>query len=152
MGHIVIQGHVDAPIERAFAFACDSTRTHEWAGWITEVDAGDGFAAVGQHVHGKGHLLGRSMDMDSEIVEFERPRLLTLKGTTSLGSKWTWRTEMTPGVGGGTDFTWDYDYSTPGALQGIFDRLVVERAMERNLKNSRDTVVDVLNAEVLQPA
>ena len=66
-----------AQIERVFAFACDSKRTHEWAGWISNVDAGDGFAAVGQHVHGTGRLLGRSMEMESDIVEFERPRLLS---------------------------------------------------------------------------
>jgi hypothetical protein len=151
MGHIVMHGHVKAPIERAFAFACDTRRTPEWAGWITEVEAGDGFAAVGQRATGKGHVLGRQMEMTAEVVEFLRPRLLTVKGTSTLGGGWTWRTAFTP-VEGGTDFDWDYQYEMPGKLASIFDHLVIERAMERDFHAARDQVQDIIEAEALQPA
>jgi hypothetical protein len=115
------------------------------------VEAGDSLATVGQRFAAKGHLLGRAMDIEGELTEFDPPRLTRLEGTTSLGSKWTWRTRFTAS-GTGTDIDVDYDYEISGLLAGVFDRLVIERTVERNFRTAADTFADIIQTEVLQSA
>ena len=151
MGHIEIRQHLDAPIEHAWEVGCDATRTIDWATWFTSFEPTDRFAAIGQQYHGTGRILGRDMEFEGRITEFEPLHLLVFEGTQSIGGKWTWRNEFRPS-GKGTDLDVTYDYETPGALLTLFDKVLVERAIDRNMHASVETFHDLVLAKAPQPA
>jgi uncharacterized membrane protein len=151
MGHIRIPHYLDAPIEHVWEVACDATKTIDWATWFTSFEPTDRFAAVGQQFHGTGRILGRDMEFEGRIAEFEPLRLIAFEGTQSLGHKWSWRNEFRPS-GEGTDLDLTYDYDTPGALLALFDRVLVERAIDRNFHASVETFHDLVLAKAPQPA
>lgn len=155
MGHIHVARHVDAPIERVFDFAADTSHTPEWASWITDLSV-DRLSGVGQHFDGTGRLLGRDMTIEGVVAEYERPRLVTMEGTTSLGSTWRWRTEF---VASGpcsvhpepcTELVVDYDYETSGALNAVFDKVIIERTFERQFHDGCATFADLVTARIPQ--
>ena len=122
----------------------------EWATWITEVKEGDKLTAVGQRFIATGRLLGRDMDVDGTLTDFEPLRVVTLEGTTSLGGTWKWRTAFTS-VGAGTSTDLTYDYQAPGKLTAVFDRLLIERTVERQFRDAAETFRDLVMAMVPQP-
>ncbi len=73
------------------------------------------------------------------------------EGTTSLGGTWKWRTTFTP-VGAGTSTDLTYDYQAPGKLTAVFDRLLIERTVERQFRDATETFRDLAMATVPQPA
>jgi uncharacterized membrane protein len=150
MGHTHIQQHIDAPIDHVWEIACDATKTIDWATWFTSFEPTDRLAAVGQQFHGTGRILGRDMEFEGRITEFESRSLIAMEGTQSLGHTWTWRNEFRPS-GGGTDLDLTYDYDTPGALLTLFDKVLVERAIDRNFHSSVETFHDLVVAKVPQP-
>jgi hypothetical protein len=91
------------------------------------------------------------MEFEGRITEFEPLRLIAFEGTQSIGRKWTWRNEFRPS-GKGTELDITYDYDSPGALLTLFDKVLVERAIDRNFHASAATFHDLVLAKVPQPA
>ena len=87
-----------------------------------------------------------------EASRVESPRLLELTGTAPGGGRAT-ATNRFEAAGAGTDITIEIEYELPGGfVGGIADKLVVERAIERDVKHSVENFKAICEAEVQVPA
>lgn len=93
---------VDCPPEDVFAYLADVSNLTEWqSGVHSAAIEGGGAAAAGARVVESRTLLGKEMTTTLEIVEFEPPRLFTLKALDGPALL-TVRHELEPS-GGGTE-------------------------------------------------
>jgi uncharacterized membrane protein len=136
MTHIELRQHFDAPIEHVFDLVIEYKRYPEWSTYFTEVKEVKGLPdRVGTEIVGTVALLGRKFEGTTKIVEIEKPRMITFSGTGLQGGivKSTYR--FTP-VTSGTDVVVETEYELPSAILTLFDKLFVEKAVERELRHS----------------
>lgn len=151
MGHVRHTGHIDVPIDRAFAMAIDATRFPEWNSSIVEVkDISGMLDRPGASYTAILKLGGRHLETRWEAKKVEKPKLLEFTASSPAGGSATSTTTIEP-AGGGTDFTIEVDYELPGGfVGGMADKLFVERAIERDVKHSFENLKAI--CEVAVPA
>ena len=139
MAHIRVTEHFEAPIDRVFELGIDFKRYPEWNVSYTQIKEIKGLPGkVGTKMFSVMKILGRPMEGADEIVEIERPRLLKISGTGTLGGFLKYTTRLTP-VGTGTDVVLEMDYELPAAIVSqIADKLFVEKTIERDLRHSME--------------
>ena len=136
MNQLRFTEHFEVPIEQVFDLAIDYKRLPEWNVSYVAVDEVTGPPdEVGTKIHAKMRLLGRSMEGWAEIVEFQRPRLVKLTGTSTQGGALTTTYRFTP-VGAGTDLEILAEYELPGFFGQVADKLFVQKAIERDVRHS----------------
>ncbi len=152
MGHAVMKGHVEAPIEQVFDYAVDFNRTAEWNVMIVEMEPRSPLAKVGDRFKGKLKLLGRVYEGEGEVTAFERPRMFALTSTQPMGGHQNWTVRLTPS-GTGTDFDDEIDYEVPLGLAGaVVDKLFIAREVQRAMDQSGVNFVVQAERSTLQPA
>jgi ligand-binding SRPBCC domain-containing protein len=153
MGHVRHTGHVDAPLDMAFAFGSDATRAAEWNNSVIEVkDVSGTLDKVGASYTAMLKLGGRPLETRWEVSRVEKPTLLELTASTPKGGRATSITTF-ESAGQGTDMTIEVDYELPGGfVGGMADKLFVERAIERDIKHSMENFKAICEAEVRVPA
>ena len=151
MGHAIIRGHVDAPIEQVFDYSVDFSRTAEWNVSVVEMEPGPPLAKVGDHFKGKMKFLGRVYEGEGEVTAIERPRMFAFVSTSPMGGHQNWTSHLEPS-GTGTDIESEVEYEVPGSILGsIADMLFVERQVQRMLDQSRDNFIAIAEHRTLQP-
>lgn len=150
MAHVRFAEHVEAPIERVFGLFIDIKRWPEFmpSGEVKKVTGP--VDHVGTKILSSMQFLGRKMEGWDEVVEVERPNLLTFASKEPMEYAATYR--MTP-AGQGTDVVIEVDYELPAGFLGhIADRLFVEKAMERQMRHAAENFKALVEAEALVPA
>jgi len=136
MTHISLTEHFDAQIDHVFGLVIDYQRYPEWSTFFTEIKEVKGLPdRVGTEIVGTGQLLGRKFDGTTEIVEIDKPRLLKLTATGRQGGFVKTTYKLTPAALG-TDVVVEIDYELPSAILTLFDKLFVEKSVERELRHS----------------
>ena len=144
--------HIDASVERVFAYITDPTNSPEWMVSLTEVRNVTG-TGVGQKWGWEYTMVGIPFQGESTVVESvpNRRHVLTSKG--GIISKFAWDFEAEPT---GTQLDLEIDYSIPGKVLGrLAERLVLrrnERESTLNLQNIKEHVEDQTRAQVSQAA
>ena len=146
-------GHYDAPIEKVFELGTDFKRYPEWNISYVEVKEVTGPPdVVGTRIHAVMKVLGRTMEGWSEVIEVEKPRYIKVTGTSFEGGKITVVNRLVP-AGEGTDFETEVEYELPAGIFGqIFDKVFVEKTVERDLRHSLETFKALLEAKIPVPA
>lgn len=153
MGHIRETIHVDAPIEQVWELGAKCERYPEWQTGIVEVR---GCTSPMDHVGAKYTAvyksMGRSLEVTTEVIRAEKPRLIENKLTAPGGGHGTWLQTAEPAEGG-TDVTFTFDYELPGGfVGGMADKLFMERAIERDIRHSNENFKALCEAEAKVPA
>jgi carbon monoxide dehydrogenase subunit G len=104
------------PPEEVFDYLADFSTTQEWDPGVVEASRpDDGPVGLGSRFDLVASFMGRNTPLTYEIIAFERPRLVTLRGeNANVVSLDTITVEAT---GGGTRVTYDADLSLKGALR-----------------------------------
>jgi uncharacterized protein YndB with AHSA1/START domain len=112
------------PVEEVFDFLAEVSNLPRWQKSSISVHA-DGPMEVGTRVREVRRFLGRRLENDLEVTEFERPRLLTLRATSGP-VPFTVRHELSPtDRGTRLDFVGEGD---PGKFFRLAEALVERRA------------------------
>lgn len=152
MGHAVMKGHVEAPIEQVFDYGVDFSRTAEWNVMIVEMEPRPPLAKVGDRFKGKMKLLGRIYEGEGEVTAFDRPRMFAITSTQPMGGHQNWTVHLTPS-GTGTDFLDEIDYEVPlGIVGAVADKLFIGREVQRMIDQSGENFAVHAGRGVLQPA
>jgi uncharacterized membrane protein len=149
MGHIKEVIHIGAPPDRVWTFLTAYERSPEWQTNVIEVKDFEGTPGdVGFAYTGIYRALGRQMESRSRITRAEFPRLIEEKGSGPGGSELTVSNMLEATPDGGTELTFELDYDLGTSfLAGIADRLVMERAIERDVRHSGENLKELVEAE-----
>ena len=153
MGHVRHTGHVDAPVDTAFAFGIEVSRVAEWNNSVTEVrDVSGPLDMVGATYTAILKLGGRPLETRWDVRKVAKPTLLELSASSPRGGHATSITTFEPSDQG-TDMTVEVDYELPGGfVGGMADKLFVERAIDRDIKHSMENFKEICEAEARVPA
>jgi uncharacterized protein YndB with AHSA1/START domain len=154
MGHVRQTAHIRAPMERVWDFLTDYARAPEWQTNVVEIGEFSGTPGeVGFRYEAVYRAMGRRMETSSEITRSERPTLLEEQGTMPGSGPVTMTSTLEPGADGGTNITYELDYELgSGLLSGIADRLIMERAIERDVRHSTENMKELIEAEAVVTA
>jgi len=149
MTHVRTSAHLDAPIDRVFELATDYKRYPEWNVNYVEVPEVLGPAhKAGTRIRSTMKLLDRKLEGWAEITEIDQPKFIKLTGTSNEGGKLIAEYRFTP-AGTTTDVTAEVEYELPaGPFGKIFDRLFIERTVERDLHHSMENFKALVEASV----
>ena len=126
----------EAPVAQVFDLATDYKRFPEWnVSYVAVHEVTGPPDQVGTKIHQTLRLLGRTMEGWAEIVECDRPRLIKLTGTSTLGGTLTTTYRFMP-TQNGTDMEILLDYELPGVFGEVADKLFVRRTIERDIRHS----------------
>jgi uncharacterized membrane protein len=154
MGHIKEVVHIGAAPDRVWKLLTAYERSPEWQTNVIEVKDFEGTPGeVGFAYTGIYRALGRRIESRSRITRAEFPRLLEEKGSGPGGGALTVSNMLEAKPDGGTDLTFELDYDLGASfLAGIADRLLLERAIERDIRHSAENLKELVEAEVAVPA
>jgi uncharacterized membrane protein len=150
MGHIKEVIHIGAPPERVWKFLTAYERAPEWQTNVIEVKDFEGKPGeVGFAYTGIYRALGRQMESRSRITRADFARLLEEKGSGPGGSELTVSNQLEATPDEGTKLTFELDYDLgAGFFSGIADKLLIERAIERDVRHSSENLKALIEAEV----
>lgn len=133
--------HADRPVEDVFAYLADFSTTEEWdPGVVRATRNGEGTLGVGTTFDLVASFLGRENELTYEIVEYDAPRAVTLRGENATVVSLDRIT--TEPDGDGTKITYDADLSLKGPLK-LGDpllKLAFGRVGDRALEGLRATL------------
>lgn len=130
--------HIDAPVDKVFAYVTDPMTSVEWMVSLTEVRDVTG-SGVGQHWGWEYTMIGIPFQGESTVTESSanEHHVFTSKG--GITSKFTW--DFAP-EDGGTRLDLKLDYSIPGKVLGKLAEGFVARRNEResalNIQNIKE--------------
>ena len=129
----------------------DFNHTAEWNVNVIEMTRGAPLARFGDTFSGTLKVLGQVYTGKGVVTQFERPRVIAFTSASPDGGQQDWTSHFTP-AGTGTDIDTVVDYEIPMRLLGaIADKLFIERTVQRNLEQSRDNFVAMLEHSVPTP-
>ena len=106
----------DRPLEEVFDFLADFSTTAEWdPGVVSAVRVGDGDVGLGSRFDLVTQFRGRETQLSYEIVAFDRPHLVTLRGENATVVSLD--TITFAAEGDGTRLTYDADLTLKGLLR-----------------------------------
>ena len=116
MARYVASLNTDRPLEEVFDYLADFSTTAEWDPGVVEASrVGDGPVGMGSRFDLVTQFMGRTTELSYEIVAFDRPHLVTLRGeNATVVSLDTITFEATDT---GTRLTYDADLTLKGALR-----------------------------------
>ncbi len=133
--------HADRPVEDVFAYLADFSTTEEWdPGVVRATRNGNGTIGVGTTFDLVASFLGRENALTYEVVEYEAPHAITLRGENATVVSLDRIT--TEPDGDGTKITYDADLSLKGPLK-LGDpllKLAFGRVGDRALEGLRATL------------
>ena len=146
MGQANISITINRPVEDVFALLSNLENTPKWSSAALEAKMSSaGPIGVGTTGHIVGRFLGRRIDSESEITEFEPNRKFTAQ---SKSGPFPFRTSMTfDRVEGGTRVNFTYEVE-PGGFFKLAEPLVMSMS-KRQFQNDLATLKDLMEANAL---
>ena len=136
---------INRPVEEVFAFANDLESDPQWMAAVSErKKTSEGPVGVGTTFHDTGTLLGRKVENNYEVTEYEPNAKLGIK--TISGSIPIEATSTCEPVEGGTRFTMAGAADVAGIFK--FAEPFVTRIMKRELEADLANLKDLLEAQV----
>ena len=130
--------HINAPVEKVFAYVTEPMNAPEFIVSLSEVTDVTG-SGVGQHWNWKYKMIGIPLHGESTVTEQVPNEREVLKGKGGITSTFTWT--FAPDEGG-TKLDWEVDYTIPVPVLGkLAEKLVLkrnEREMAMNLQNIKE--------------
>ena len=119
MARYVASLNTDRPLEEVFDYLADFSTTAEWDPGVVEASrVGDGPVGMGSRFDLVTEFMGRRTALSYEIVAFDRPNLVTLRGeNATVVSLDTMRFSDTPE--GGTRVSYEADLTLKGPLRAL---------------------------------
>jgi len=71
MGRVVNTVRIDRPIAEVFAFVTDPTNSPKWDSVVFEASVAERPVRLGTAFHTKGKVLGRVIELDGRVTEFQ---------------------------------------------------------------------------------
>lgn len=153
MGTVFSRTHIDVSPEFVFDFLVDPARIPEYQVDVTSVKDFIGqLDHVGASYTAVMKILGRPLEGRWEVTRFEKPKYFELKGTSPGGGYATLVNRLEP-AGTGTDVTFELTYELPAGFLGtMFDKVFVERTIERDQRHSAESFKAFCEAKIPVPA
>lgn len=130
--------HINAPVDKVFAYISDPTNAPEWMVSLLEVTDVTG-AGVGQHYHWKYRMAGIPLHGETTVSEQVPNERFAWKSKGGITSTFTWTFASHDR---GTKMDLQIDYTIPVPVLGkLAEKLVLtrnERESETNVQNIRD--------------
>jgi carbon monoxide dehydrogenase subunit G len=142
MARVVKSVHVDAPVERVFAYLQDPMSNLDWLPGMIDVTkiSGDGVGARFRWVY---KMAGIPLEGESTALEFVPNERFVTESKSGVVSTWTW--DFVPNDGG-TRINLAVDYVVPVPVLGrLAEALVVgqnERVLDTALQNIKSRMED----------
>jgi uncharacterized membrane protein len=136
--------HIDAPVERVFAYLRDPMSNLEWLPGIMEVTnvSGEGVGARFRWVY---KMAGIALEGESTALEFVPNEQFVTESKSGIISTWNW--DFAPD-NGGTKIELTVDYVVPIPVLGKLAEAVVVRQNERVL----DTALENIRSRMEKPS
>ena len=131
MEHIREEIRIEAPVDRVWAFLCDTSRWHDWAPRQETSDWSGPFDQVGTTYVSKMKMMGFDMKTTSTVVEVE-PLKLIHEHTDDGPMDTFYRFEP---EGDATRVIVDADYDMPGKIPGFLKNLMTKSFFERQTRH-----------------
>ena len=136
---------INRPVEEVFAFANDLERDPQWMASVSErKKTSEGPVGVGTTFHDTGTLLGRKVENNYEVTEYEPNAKLGIK--TVSGSIQIEATSTCEPVEGGTRFTMAGEAEVAGMIK--FAESIIARVMKSQLEADLARLKDLMEAQV----
>ena len=136
---------VRRPVDEVFAVLSDASKSPEWSsGMQTVTRTSDGPIDVGTTYHTTAKLLGRRLETDSRVTEFEANRRYAVATTAPFPVTITWAVTS---VDGGTRVDQTVDVE-PGGFFRLAQPLLVTM-MKRQVQGDLETFRDLMEANAL---
>ena len=130
--------HINAPVEKVFAYVTDPMNVPEWMVSMSEVTDVTG-SGLGQHSHWKYKMVGIPLHGETTVTEQVPNEREVTKSKGGITSTFTWT--FAPDEGG-TKLDLEIDYSIPVPVLGkLAEKLVLkrnEREMGMNAQNIKE--------------
>lgn len=136
---------IKRPVAEVFSALSDWTNAATWiSGTQSVTKSSDGPIGVGTTWHTTGRTLGRSIDADLTVTEFESDHRFVWKVDKPLKATTTWAFES---VDGGTRV----DQTIDGEFEGFFKlaQPVLRPLMNRQVQHDLETFRDLMDAHAL---
>ncbi len=147
MAHIKRHIDVVASPDAVFSLLTDLDRLPEWATIV--VDSRDASArplTAGCTFRQTIRVMGRELDTEWRVTEFEPARRLAHEATAAMGGHLAMTQTITP-RDGGTRVQLEVDYELPGGFLGdLLDAAGVEAHNEREAERSLQNLKELLDA------
>jgi uncharacterized membrane protein len=132
MNHIRDEIRIEAPVDRVWAFLCDTSRWHDWMPRGEFSDFSGPYDQVGTTYVSKMKMMGFEMKQTSTVVEVE-PLKLIHEHTDDNGTMDTFfRFEP---EGDATRVIIEADYGMPGHIPGFLKNLMTKSFFERQTRH-----------------
>lgn len=139
---------IDAPLELVFAIVSDPRLNPEWSQMFVATElTSHGPVGVGTTFRATARILGRRVEAESIITEYEANRRACVRTTT--GPVPTSGCRIVEPVDGGTRLTQTFDAEV-GGFFGLAESLVVKTGL-RQLEADLATLKDLIESGALQP-
>ncbi len=147
MARAEVSTTINRPIEEVFALLSDFSNNPKWASGSVEAPkkTSDGPIGVGTTWHSVGKFLGRRIESDTEVTEFEANRKIAAKSKSGpFPVEFTMTLEP---VDGGTRVSQTIE-AEPGGFFKLAEPLLVTIA-RRQFQNDLDNLKDLMEAHAL---
>ena len=136
MAKVEKSAHVDAPVERVFAYLRDPMSNLEWLPGMMEVTkvSGEGVGARFRWVY---RMAGIAVEGESTALEFVPNERFVTESRSGILSTWTW--DFAP-KDGGTKIDLTVDYVVPIPVLGKLAEAVVVKQNERVLDTALENI------------
>jgi uncharacterized protein YndB with AHSA1/START domain len=142
MRHVSASIGIRRPPAEVFAMLLDVDRLPDWATTVIATrDLSHQSLQIGCTFRQTVRLVGRQLESEWRVTEFEPPRRIAYAATSSEGGRLEMRQLVVP-MDAGSEVTFEIDYVLPGGFLGrLVDRTVAagraELEAERSLQNLR---------------
>ncbi len=119
---------VKAPIEKVFALCADVENYTTFMTGVKEISKTGDTA-----FHWKMDIAGRAIEFDTELVEAVENQKIAWESTGEFASKGSWSFEPATE---GTTVGYVMDYTIPGIMGAIFDKVKVSKEVEKGMEES----------------
>jgi hypothetical protein len=140
---IVYEAFLRVPVEEAFAFVSDPSKWPLFISGLRSADPGGDWGAPGGGARTVTRFLGRDVESDIRLVEWDPPRrfryTMTHRGRPTLDSL-----RVFEEVPGGTRFSGTTEAIPRSGIRGVYDRIqlrMLKRVFDRSMSNLAVMVV-----------
>lgn len=134
---------VDAPVEDVFALYEDHEKYHHWQPSLVAKKAHDGHLRMGARVTEVHNFIGRKIEIDGSITEYEKNKVLGFTGKGPTLKRLHYENHFAAAEGGkGTRITVVAEFE-PTELFGLAKTLI-ERAARRDVRASLESAKDAI--------
>jgi polyketide cyclase/dehydrase/lipid transport protein len=139
----------DIPVERGFAFITDTANWSKfWPGYV-RLEDGSSWGHVGDTARLTTRLMGRERELTMTITLFEPNRLVTY-ASSQQGLPDAMHERHFEPDGEGFVYRLVVEYEPRGGIAGLFDRLLLERGIQRAFEATFAALEQELHANEVQ--